>query len=64
MEYMEKELKVKEMFIKYQINKHLGLTEKEIIKNLEIITEKVIEQERLARKYLAKDKMELEDRVL
>ena len=50
----------------YQIsNKQtLGLTEKEIIKNLEIITEKVIEQERLARKYLAKDKMELEDRVL
>ena len=34
----------------YQIsNKQtLGLTEKEIIKNLEIITEKVIEQERLA----------------
>lgn len=50
----------------YQIsNKQtLGLTEKEIIKNLEIITEKVIEQERLARKYLAKDKIELEDRVL
>ena len=50
----------------YQIsNKQtLGLTEKEIIKNLEIITQKVIEQERLARKYLAKDKMELEDRVL
>ena len=50
----------------YQIsNKQtLGLTEKEIVKNLEIITEKVIEQERLARKYLAKDKMELEDRVL
>lgn len=49
----------------YQIsNKQcLGLTEQEIIKNLEIITEKVIEQERLARKYLAKDELALEDRV-
>ena len=49
----------------YQIsnNQSLGLTEKEIVKNLKTITEKVIEQERLARKYLAKDQIELEDRV-
>jgi len=49
----------------YQIsnNQSLGLTEKEIIKNLKTITDKVIEQERLARKFLGKDQIELEDRV-
>ncbi len=49
----------------YQIsnNQSLGLTENEIIKNLKTITEKVIEQERLARKYLAKKAIELEDKV-
>lgn len=49
----------------YQIsnNQSLGITENEIIKNLKTITEKVIEQERLARKYLAKNQNELEDRV-
>lgn len=49
----------------YQIsnNQSLGLTEKEIIKNLRTITDKVIEQERLARKYLTKNSIELEDRV-
>lgn len=49
----------------YQIsNKQtLGITEKEIIKNLQVITEKVIEQERLARKYLGKDNIKLEDNL-
>ncbi|MFR0823640.1 MAG: protein arginine kinase [Clostridia bacterium] len=49
----------------YQIsnNQTLGISEKEIIANLENITRKVIEQERLARKYLTKNKLELEDRV-
>ena len=49
----------------YQIsnNQSLGITENKIIKNLKTITEKVIEQERLARKYLAKNQIELEDRV-
>ena len=49
----------------YQIsNKQtLGITEKEIIKNLQVITEKVIEQERLARKYLGKDEIKLEDNL-
>lgn len=49
----------------YQIsnNQSLGITENEIIKNLKTITEKIIEQERLARKYLAKNSIELEDRV-
>ena len=60
---MEKEHKVKEIFIKSLIIKLLGLTEEEIIKNVKIITDKVIEQERLARKYLAKNAIELEDRV-
>ena len=49
----------------YQISnkQSLGLSEEEIIKNMKIIIEKVIEQERIARKYLTKDSMELEDRV-
>lgn len=49
----------------YQIsNKQtLGISEQEIINNMKIIVDKIIEQERLARKYLAKDSMELEDRV-
>lgn len=49
----------------YQIsnNQCLGLTEQEIVKNLKTIIEKVIEQERLARKYLTKNALELEDRV-
>ena len=41
----------------------LGITEEEIIKKLNVITEKVIEQERIARKYLAKNSIGLEDRV-
>lgn len=49
----------------YQIfnNQSLGITEKEIVKNVKTITEKVIEQERLARKYLTKNSLELEDRL-
>ncbi|MCI9015693.1 MAG: protein arginine kinase [Clostridia bacterium] len=49
----------------YQIsNKQtLGITEKDIIKNIKLITEKIIEQERLARKIIAKDSITLEDTV-
>ena len=49
----------------YQIsnNQTIGITEKEIIANLKNITEKIIEQERLARKYLGKNEIELKDRV-
>lgn len=49
----------------YQIsNKQtLGISEREIVKNLKLITEKIIEQERLARKILARDSIELEDKV-
>ena len=49
----------------YQIsNKQtLGVSEKEIIKNLKVIIDKVIEQERLARKLLAQNQIELEDTV-
>ena len=49
----------------YQIsnNQTLGISEDEIINNLENITRKVMEQERLARKYLTKSKVDLEDKV-
>lgn len=49
----------------YQIsNKHtLGMKEEEFIKNLKLITERIIEQERVARKYLAKNSIQLEDKV-
>ena len=49
----------------YQIsNKQtLGITEEDIIKNLKIITEKIIEQERTARRILAKNQVLLEDMV-
>ncbi len=49
----------------YQIsnNQTLGITEKEIVTNLENITKKVMEQERLARKYLAKNSDDLEDKL-
>lgn len=49
----------------YQVsNKQtLGISEAEIVKNLKLITEKIIEQERLARKILARDSIELEDKV-
>ena len=41
----------------------LGITEEDIIKNLKIITEKIIEQERTARRILAKNQIVLEDMV-
>lgn len=49
----------------YQISnkQSLGISEKEIINNLKLITEKIIEQERLARKYLTKNSIELEDQI-
>ena len=49
----------------YQIsnNQTLGITETDIIKNINTITEKVIQQERMARKYLAKNSIDLEDRL-
>lgn len=49
----------------YQIsNKQtLGITEKEIINNLKVITKKIKEQEREARKMLTKEPIEFEDRV-
>lgn len=49
----------------YQIfnNQSLGLSEKEITKNVKNVTDKIIEQERLARKNLEKQPIELEDRV-
>ena len=41
----------------------LGITEKEIIQNIKVITEKIIEQERKARKMLTKEGLELEDLI-
>lgn len=41
----------------------LGITEKETINKLRVIVEQVIKQEREARKFLAKDTIELEDKV-
>ena len=47
----------------YQLSNQqtLGISENEIIKNLNIIVEKIIEQERQARKLLAKDELDIED---
>ena len=49
----------------YQIsnNQTIGITEKEIIKNLNLITQKIIKQEKYARKYLAQKEIELQDMV-
>lgn len=49
----------------YQISNQqtLGISEREIVQNTKKITEKIIEQERLARKYLRKNELELADRV-
>lgn len=44
-------------------NQTIGVTEKEIIVNVKNIADKVIEQERLARKFLGKNQIELEDSV-
>lgn len=49
----------------YQIanKKTIGITEKEIIQNLKAIVENVMKQERQARKFLAKDSIDLEDKI-
>ena len=49
----------------YQIsNKQtLGLTEEEIAKNIKVIAEKIIKNERKARKYLANEGIDLEDEI-
>ena len=49
----------------YQISNQqtLGMTEKEIVQNLNVIVEKIIKQERQARKILAKDDIALEDLI-
>ena len=49
----------------YQIsnNQTIGITEKEITKNLKLISQKVLEQEKMARKYLAKKEVDLEDKL-
>lgn len=44
-------------------NQTLGVTEKEVVKNVNLICNKVMEQERAARKYLGKRTIELEDSI-
>ena len=39
------------------------VTQKEIAKNLNLLAQKIIDQERLARKYLSKNSLKLEDEV-
>ena len=41
----------------------LGITEEDIKQNIKVVTEKLIEQERNARKFLDKDKISLEDTI-
>ncbi|MBR5266511.1 MAG: hypothetical protein IKV63_07850 [Clostridia bacterium] len=41
----------------------LGISEEDVIKNLRLITDKVVEQERLARKILTKKGIDLEDKI-
>ena len=50
-------------FFEISNNQTIGVTEKEITKNLKLISIKVIEQERMARKYLAKRGLDLEDKL-
>lgn len=49
----------------YQISNQqtLGISEKEIVQNLQVIVEKIMKQERQARKILAKDDVALEDLI-
>ena len=49
----------------YQISnkRTLGISEDEIIQNLQSIVQTIIEQERQARKFLSKDSIELEDKI-
>ena len=44
-------------------NQTLGFTEQEIAKSVKAVTQKLIEQERTARKYLGKDKLQFEDEI-
>ena len=49
----------------YQISnkQSLGISEEEIVKNLKAVIDRIIEQERMARKILGRNKIELEDKV-
>ncbi len=60
---MEKEVQLPGDIYQISNKQSLGISEEEIIKNLKIITDKVIEQEKLARKILTKKGIELEDKV-
>ena len=47
----------------HKIQQTIFFAKKEIIENIKVVTEKLIEQERKARKFLAKDTIDLEDTI-
>ena len=49
----------------YQISnkQSLGISEEEVIKNIKVITDKIVEQEKIAREILSKKEIELEDEI-
>ena len=58
-----KESKIQGDILQISNKRTLGITEKEIVENIKIITQKLIEQERKARKILAKTNIDLEDKI-
>ena len=57
------EAKIKSNMYQISNKQTLGICEKDIVKNLKAIVDKIIEQERLARKILAKNQIDLEDNL-
>ena len=58
-----KENKIEGDILQISNKRTLGITEKEIVENIKVITQKLIEQERKARKILAKANIDLEDKI-
>ena len=58
-----KNSKIQGNMFEISIKQTINLTEEDSIRNLKIIVDKIIEQERIARKYLAQNSVDLEDRV-
>ena len=61
--YMEELKKVQKFIKQYEQKNNISPTKTEIAKNLNLISAKIIEQERIARKYLAKKSVKFEDKV-
>lgn len=60
--YGENEKKSTDVF-QISNQRTLGITEKEIINNLNIIVQKIIEQERKVRRFLAEDTINMQDKI-